>query len=149
MIDDLKLRKVCEYNDEVHAACKTYFAKFPENEEWFAGELDELYWRFKYAGEYRNHISLTAVPLAEKIHKELGIITFPYIKRVACRGWDTSGGTWAWAMQTVYQGQYVGDIGSCDPVKYLLKKSIKLYALESSHGEIGGEKVPQPEGAIK
>ena len=117
--------------------CLNYFTRFPENEEWFIDELKELYWRNKYIGQYRNHISLTAVPLANKIYEQLGIITFPFIYRVACRGWDTSGGTWAWSMRTVDEP---GDIGSGDPVKYLLRKDVTLYDLGgyNSNGEIGG-----------
>lgn len=135
-----KLRRVA-FDNSVAEFCLAYFKRFPENETWFITELNELYWRNKYIGQYRNHISLTAIPLANKIYEQLGIITFPFIHRVTCRGWDTAGGTWAWSMQAVGRGQYSGDIGSCDPVKYLLKKNIKLYELEgaNSNGEIGGE----------
>ncbi len=107
----------------------------------FKTELEQLRWSNKYSGQYRNHISLTAVPLAIKVYEQLEIITFPFIERVASRGWDTSGGTWAWSMQSVSQGRYIGNIGSGDPVKYLLRKSVRLYELEghNSNGEIGGE----------
>ena len=129
-----KLSKVV-WRDSVREQCLNYFKRFPENEEWFINELRELYWCNKYIGQYRNHISLTAIPLANKIYEQLGMITFPFIHRVACRGWDTSGGTWAWSMQT-----YSGSIGSGDPVNYLLKKGVTLYAADgyNSNGEIGG-----------
>jgi hypothetical protein len=140
-IDENKLRKVTLYNDTVFSSCVEYFNKFPENKEYFAEQLNELAWKCKFVGQFRNHISLTAVPLATKIYEQLGIITFPFIHRVACRGWDTAGGTWAWAMDTVSGGQHMGDIGSGDPVKYLLRKKVKLYRVEgyNSNGEIGGE----------
>jgi hypothetical protein len=146
MIDNSKLIKVCQYEDKVSQACMVYFKKFPENKAWFTEQLEEQFHRFKYYGEYRNHISLTAAPLAEKIYKELNIVTFPFIIRTASRGWGTSSGTWAWAMKSVYQGVYTGDIGSCDPVKYLLKKNVKLYAAEYSFGEIGGQELKAKEG---
>jgi hypothetical protein len=138
-----KLLKVA-WSDVVVDQCLNYFKRFPENEGWFIEELNELCWRNKYIGSYRNHISLTAVPLANKIYEQLGLITFPFIQRVASRGWDTSGGTWAWSMKTVSGGICVNDIGSCDPVEYLLRKTVKLYASESwgnfvGNGEIGGE----------
>ncbi len=140
-MDEAKLRKVTLYREEVCSVCMEYFKRFPENGQWFASELDELAWSCKFKGEFRNHISLTAVPLATKLYEQLGLITFPFIHRVACRGWDTSGGTWAWSMATVSNGQNMGDIGSTDPVKYLLKKSITLYELSGYHsnGEIGGQ----------
>ena len=90
------------WRKSVAEQCFDYFKRFPENEAWFIKELDELYHRNKYYGQYRNHISLTAVPLANKIYEQLDTITFPFLLRVACRGWDTSGGTWAWSMKTVH-----------------------------------------------
>ena len=135
-ISESKLLKVALYRKDVVSQCLEYFNKFPDDEEWFAKELEELAWRNKFIGQFRNHISLTAVPLATKIYGQLEIITFPFIQRVACRGWDTSGGTWAWSMNTVSRGQYMGDVGSTDPVRYLLKKNVELYELSS--GEIGG-----------
>ena len=132
-----RLRRAADYNDNVIESCIAYFNRFPEHEEWFTKELADLCWRNKFVGAYRNHISLTAVPLANKIYEQLGIIAFPFIQRVACRGWDTSGGTWAWSMDTT-TGQ---DIGSTDPVRYLLKKRVKLFQLDgpNSNGEIGGQ----------
>lgn len=131
-IDERKLEKVTLYNNKVFASCVEYFKRFPENEHFFAEELNKLAWRCKFIGQFRNHISLTAIPLATKIYEQLGIITFPFIQRVAGRGWDTSGGTWAWAMNTA-----IDSIGSTDPVRYLLKKNITLFELDS--GEIGGQ----------
>ncbi|KKN59291.1 hypothetical protein LCGC14_0543900 [marine sediment metagenome] len=136
-MEESKLLKVASYRQEVVSQFLEYVHRFPENEKWFTEEFDELAWNNKFVGQFRNHISLTAVPLATKIYKQLEIITFPFIHRVACRGWDTAGGTWAWSMNCVTQGQYIGDIGSTDPVQYLLKKSINLYKLDS--GEIGGQ----------
>lgn len=143
MISEHNLRRVTNWNDGVFEQCLAYFKQFPENEEWFDDVLKELAWRNKFIGKFRNHISLTAVPLATKIYDQLGIITFPFIQRVACRGWDTSGGTWAWSMQTVFKNQYTQEIGSVDPVRYLLRKDVKLYSIDgyNSNGEIGGGKV--------
>ena len=136
-ISESKLLRVALYRQEVVSKCLEYFNRFPENKEWFSEEFAELAWANKFVGQFRNHISLTAVPLANKIYAQLEVIAFPFIHRVACRGWDTSGGTWAWSMKTVSKGQFLGDIGSTDPVRYLLKKSVELYEL--SNGEIGGE----------
>lgn len=135
-----KLNRVT-WQDSVLEQCLEYFKRFPDSEEWFIEKLKELHWRNKYIGGYRNHISLTAVPLATKVYEQLGIITFPFIHRVASRGWGTSGGTWAWSMDCVSEGQHIGDIGSTDPVKYLLRKPVMLYELSgyNSNGEIGGE----------
>jgi len=135
---EYKLARVT-WDKTVAKECLDYFKRFPENEEWFIHELNELYWRNKYIGSYRNHISLTAIPLANKIYEQLEIVTFPFIQRVACRGWDTAGGTWAWPMSTLHS-----DIGSSDPVKYLLKKTVKLEMLEgiAGHGEICGTDCP-------
>ena len=140
MIDERKLLKVTLYRNEVLSQCLEYFKKFPENEQWFANELEELVWDNKFRGQFRNHISLTAVPLATKIYEQLGIITFPFIQRVACRGWDNSGGTWAWSMKSVV-GVHSNSIGSTDPVRYLLRKSVNLFELDGpiSNGEIGGQ----------
>ena len=135
-----KLEKVALYNDKTVKLCLEYFDRFPDNKDWFESELKELTWRNKFLGQFRNHISLTAVPLAVKIYDQLEIITFPLIERVACRDWDTSGGTWAWSMKSVSDGVFMGDIGSTDPVRYLLKKDIILYELEKTNGEIGGER---------
>ena len=86
VISESKLLKVSLYRKEVVSQCLEYFKRFPDNEQWFAKELEELAWSNKFVGSYRNHISLTAVPLATKIYEQLEIITFPFIQRVACRG---------------------------------------------------------------
>ena len=142
-IPESKLFKVALYRKEVASQCLEYFNRFPENEQWFSEKFEELAWDNKFRGQFRNHISLTAVPLATKIYGQLEIVTFPFIHRVASRGWDTSGGTWAWSMSAVSKGQFIGDIGSTDPVRYLLKKNVELYELEgyNSNGEIGGQAI--------
>lgn len=133
VINESQLRKVAEYRREVYEPFTAFINRFPDDMEWFAQKFDDLAWRYKFIGSYRNHISLTAVPLAEKIYTQMNIVVFPFIHRVACRGWDTAGGTWAWAMDT-----RIDSVGSADPVKYLLKKNIKLHLLDS--GEIVGQK---------
>jgi hypothetical protein len=50
-------------------------------------------------GKKNAKITRNAILLAEKIEKDVGVFVFPHIRRVACRGWDVSGGTWSWAMQ--------------------------------------------------
>ena len=130
------LPRVTMWRTPVAEECLKYFKQHSENEKWFIGELEELRWRNKFIGQYRNHISLTAAPLAIKIYDQLELITFPFIHRVACRGWDTAGGTWAWSMKVVSGGQYTEDVGSADPVKYCLKKDVILDILDS--GEIVG-----------
>jgi len=135
LINEHYLQRVALYRSEVISACMEYFNRFPEHIEWFATHLEELHWRNKYIGEFRNHISLTAVLLANKIFEQLNIITFPFIERVACRGWGTADGTWAWAMQDVHNISF----GSADPVKYCLRKNIRLSQLDS--GEICADRI--------
>lgn len=139
MISKLIITKVANYNSLVVADCIKYFAKFPGCEGSFTEELDELRWRNKFVGSFKNHISLNAVPLAEKIYEQLNIITFPFIERVACKGWSTAEGTWAWSMETfTTDGNKVRTVGSADSPRFLLGKKIKLDICDS--GEIVGGK---------
>lgn len=92
--------------------------------------IEELYYQKKYLGK-RIVISKDAIRLAKKINEVLGRWNiFPRIEKVAGRGWDTGGGTWSWAMDDV-TGVC---LGSCSPVRFCLKKKVKL--LMSDNNEI-------------
>ena len=60
-----------------------------------------------------------------KIHTQTEIKTFPYINRIACKGWAISDGTFAWSMYTLKC--FPSDKISSDiRVRGCLLKSVKL-----------------------
>ena len=134
-----KLDRVCNYNKDVSKSVIDYFKQFPEYEAVFLERFERLAWSNKHIGSFRNHISLNAVPLAQKIYKELQLVTFPFIKFSPCRGWDTAGGTWSWSMEVYTEQHYRTTIGGTESPKQLLRKCVYLWQLDS--GEIGSDKI--------
>lgn len=79
-IDRHKLQRVADYRDDVVEQFLEYVNKFPQNAEVFVELFEELAWDNKYGGRYRNHLSLTAVPLATKIYDQYKEAVEPLIK---------------------------------------------------------------------
>lgn len=137
-MDMIKLRKLCCFDNKLIKNCFDFYNRLnDEQQNWFNEQLEELFRRFKYCGVTRNHISPASIKLAIKIFDELNILCFPNIQIGTRRGWDTSGGTWAWYMEKFP----IGTIGSCDPSSFCIKKHVKLSCSDQNilHHEISGD----------
>ena len=89
----------------------------------------------KYLGWNKYKISKNAIDLTLKILKYTEIKVFPYIDRIARKGFDISGGTFAWGMEelNINQNKIYSDIRT----NICLKKCYELeYDIYNSKGFI-------------
>lgn len=77
-------------------------------------------------------VSLNAIKLCLKLHK-LGHKTFPYICKLATKGWDTAGGTYAFSMPSVHKGDLPQEYFSFGPIEKLIKSDAELDVFYNQH----------------
>lgn len=70
-------------------------------------------------------VSLNAIKLCIKLSK-LGYKTFPYIEKLATKGWDTAGGTYSFSMPLLTSGLVNNEIFSFGPIDKLVKENAEL-----------------------
>lgn len=70
-------------------------------------------------------ISLNAIKLCLKL-SECGYKTFPYIEKIATKGWDTSGGTYSFSIPMLIGMGLNNDICSFGPIERLVASNAKL-----------------------
>lgn len=70
-------------------------------------------------------ISLNAIKLCVKL-AAIGYKTFPYIEKLATKGWDTAGGTYSFSMPMLTNGVYNNEIFSFGPIEKLVKEDSQL-----------------------
>lgn len=137
-LTELKIKKLCLYDEKIYEKCCDYFdvIKTQEGIKWLVKQINDTFHNFKYYGETFNHISKNGLKLAIKIYKQTGVFCFPNIQRVARKGWSTSIGTWAWSMNSFEKG----NIGSTDPVKDCIKKVNNLaFGNKIGHYDLSNE----------
>lgn len=88
----------------------------------------QLYHDCKYNRKKCN-ITHNSIQLTLKVYKDLDIKTFPYINKIACKGWDLSGGTYAYSLYLL--SEYKREIYSCWRVRDCLRKSYDLDIINS------------------
>jgi hypothetical protein len=96
--------------------------------ERFCELLESFIYNRKYRGQRKYMITNNSVSLTIKILNEVGHKVFPYINKVATKGWNLSGGTMAWSMFDLNVGKYeLHTEIYCDfRVKDCLKKNSKI-----------------------
>jgi hypothetical protein len=86
---------------------------------------DDLKYKKKYYGMKKYKIGDNSIKLSLKIFNQTGIKTFPYIERIACKGWSISDGSFAWMMYKLEN--YPGDTLNSDiRVRICLRKDVVL-----------------------
>ena len=70
-------------------------------------------------------VSLNALKLCLRLSK-MGHKTFPYICKLATKGWDTAGGTYAFSMPCVNSGDVSKEYYSFGPIEKLVKSDSDL-----------------------
>jgi hypothetical protein len=88
-------------------------------------ELASNFYDWRTLGDKSIKVTLNAVKLCVKL-SECGYKTFPYIERVATKGWDTSGGTYSFSIPLLTAYHNNTDIYSYCQIKDLIKESVKL-----------------------
>ncbi len=83
----------------------------------------------------RIKITTNAVKLCLKLANE-GVNTFPFIEKLATRGWGTAGGTYSFSMPLLTDSVIQRDIFSFGPIDKLVKKDTVLDIGNSYHGAL-------------
>ena len=93
-----------------HIPTRYFNHTFSMNERW---EFIEKYandkWEMAKMYDERKLITKSAVKIAEIIEKKLEIKLFPLITKIACKGFDISGGTYAFSMRGENGKEYYFD----------------------------------------
>ena len=92
---------------------------------------DALYDR-RTLGARSIKVTLNSIKLCVKLSK-CGYKTFPYIQKLATKGWDTSGGTYSFSMPILTEGLVNSEIFSFGPIENLVKENAELDVGYSEH----------------
>lgn len=83
-------------------------------------------------GQTSNKVTLNAIKLCLKLN-DLGCRTFPMINKIATRGWDTSGGTYAFSMYALEGDDFAKEYFSFGPIEPMVKKNADLVVFFNEH----------------
>lgn len=70
-------------------------------------------------------VTANAIKLCIKL-SQYGYKTFPYIEKLATKGWDTAGGTYSFSMPLLTKSLTYRDIYSFGPIEQLVKEDAEL-----------------------
>lgn len=120
---------------DVRALCK-YIQDLTDAEtEIYVNLAQDYYDRKTLTKSSRYKISPNAVKLCLKLAKE-GYKTFPYIEKLATKGWSTSGGTYSFSMPLLDSSVTSSEIFSFGPIEKLVKKDAVLDIGTSYYGAL-------------
>lgn len=115
VLDDRKiLGLLCSYYEDLNDSERNKFHELSER----------FYWYYKQ-GRKKYKITKNAIYIADRIKRELEVSCYPYIDKIATKGWSTSGGTFSFGMTVLY-GSVDREIYSFEPVKLYLRKNTEL-----------------------
>ena len=102
-----------------------YFQSLNDCEQTKFLELSERFYNFIKCGSRKYKITKNSVYIANRIKQELKISCYPFIEKIATKGWSTSDGTFSWGM-TLLNGCVEKELYSFEPVKLYLRKNKDL-----------------------
>lgn len=102
---------------------------FSMTERWeFIDKYSDAKWDFaKSHITHRDRVSKSAIYLVERVEQELGIKLFPVLIRIACKGFDISGGTHSFSMIDDKQEEYYFDCRA----SYYTQKRMEIYMVDN------------------
>ena len=104
---------------------------FEEELDMYIRIAEKLY-DMRTLGQTSNKVTLNAIKLCLKLN-DLGCRTFPMINKIATRGWDTSGGTYAFSMYAVEGDDFAKEYFSFGPIEPMVKKNADLVVFFNEH----------------
>ena len=94
--------------------------------------IAEKLYDMRTLGQTSNKVTLNAIKLCLKLN-DLGCRTFPMINKIATRGWDTSGGTYAFSMYALEGDDFAKEYFSFGPIEPMVKKNADLVVFFNEH----------------
>ena len=104
---------------------------FEEELDMYIRIAEKLY-DMRTLGLTSNKVTLNAIKLCLKLN-DLGCRTFPMINKIATRGWDTSGGTYAFSMYALEGDDFAKEYFSFGPIEPMVKKNADLVVFFNEH----------------
>lgn len=104
---------------------------FEEELDMYIRIAEKLY-DMRTLGQTSNKVTLNAIKLCLKLN-DLGCRTFPMINKIATRGWDTSGGTYAFSMYALEGDDFAKEYFSFGPIEPMVKKNADLVVFFNEH----------------
>lgn len=127
---DLNTRKLCSYavlkDEKAKMDLYNYFESLSNSEKDDFLDKSEDYYHLFSKGAKKYKISKNAIYAAIRIKKELNISCYPYIEKIATKGWSRSDGTFSWGIRILNANYLNEELYSFDPVKQVLSKKYKL-----------------------
>lgn len=127
---DLNTRKLCSgavYRDEkLKNILAAYYSLLNEDEKTCFEKYSEQFHQFAKRGAKKYKITKNAILIALRLKNELGVTCYPFIEKVATRGWGTDGGTFSWSMRILSNSAIEQEICSLEPASMFINKKYKL-----------------------
>lgn len=123
-------RKLC--SDAVHKderskeLLTTYYNSLSEAEKEHFGKYSEQFWSFAKRGAKKYKISKNAILIAMRLKDELDISCYPFVEKIATKGWDTRGGTFSWSMRVLDGSVLEHELCSFEPASMFISKKYSI-----------------------
>lgn len=106
-----------------------YFSLSEDEQECFRQQSEWLLSLVKL-GAKKYKITKNAILIAIRLKEELNITCYPFINKIATKGWGTSGGTFSWSMSYL---KHPGDVNSFDKASALVSRNRNI-CIDAYHG---------------
>ena len=127
---DIYTRKLCSLavlsDEKIQDALSSYFDNLNEAEKECFRKFSKRFAAWAEMGTKKYKISKNAIKIAIRLKDELGVVCYPFIEKIATKGWSTNGGTFSWSMQRLDCGEVERDISSFEPTSMFVSKRYKL-----------------------
>lgn len=121
-----------EIPDKYYGLIDHYIMNLFEEELDMYIRIAEKLYDMRTLGQTSNKVTLNAIKLCLKLN-DLGCRTFPMINKIATRGWDTSGGTYAFSMYALEGDDFAKEYFSFGPIEPMVKKNADLVVFFNEH----------------
>lgn len=127
---DLNTRKLCSYSviksEKLKSLLAKYYFSLNEEEQARFREFSARYRDFSICGGKKYKITRNSILIAERVKSELNEPCYPFIDKIATKGWSTRGGTFSWCIKRL-KGNAESEICSFDAASMVSCKKYKLY----------------------
>lgn len=128
---DIATRKLCSLSltkdNKYKGILCTYYESLSSYEQKKFLNLSSRFYDFVKCGSKKYKITKNSVYIANRLKRELRISCYPYIEKIATKGWSTSDGTFSWGMELLNSSIEIDrEIFSFEPARLYIKKNSEL-----------------------
>lgn len=127
---DMNTQKLCSYavyrDEKIKNLLAEYYFSLTEKEKKIFQKYSEKFWLYYKSGAKKYKISKNAILIAIRLKKECNISCYPFVEKIATKGWSTSGGTFSWSMR-ILEGDTEKEIFSFEPTANIINKKYNIF----------------------